>query len=177
MLWLRTVYTWIDQYRGIRGTIFAEPEPVPLPSAMDAHYLSNRVASTALSRSPATEYAPYRLLNASFLNSLYARTLIYLLQDRCPIKPSWVLQDSGRQDAILKLPDQLVGLLRQGQCQDGVGQDSGKMRQKSLVDGEQSFGANRLGQAVKDTLVKIAVLVVQSRHDGIWQGFSVSNTK
>lgn len=48
-------------------------------------------------------------------------------------------------------------------------EDSREVRQETLVDGEESFRANRLGQAVEDTAVEVAVLVVQTRHDGIWR--------
>ncbi len=63
-----------------------------------------------------------------------------------------------------------VRLLGQAERQDGVGQYSGEMRQEALVDGEQALGAHRLGQAVDDAAVQVAVLVVEPGHDGVWRG-------
>lgn len=47
------------------------------------------------------------------------------------------------------------------------------MRQETLVDGEGSLCADRLGETVEDATVQIAVLVVETRHDGVC-GTSVS---
>lgn len=87
---------------------------------------------------------------------------------------SRLLQHRRRQNTPLHTPHQLVGLLSQTQGQDSVRQNPGQMRQETLVDSEQSLGAHRLGQAVKDALVQIAVLVVQTRHDGVCENSSGS---
>lgn len=39
-------------------------------------------------------------------------------------------------------------------------QDPRKMRKEALVDGEESFCADRLREAVKDAVVEVAVLVI-----------------
>ena len=41
------------------------------------------------------------------------------------------------------------------------------MSKEALVDGEDTFGTDGLEQAVKDTLVEIAGLVVHAGHDGV----------
>lgn len=41
------------------------------------------------------------------------------------------------------------------------------MRDEALVDGEDSFGSDRLSEAVEDAAVEVTVLVVQTRHDGV----------
>lgn len=49
----------------------------------------------------------------------------------------------------------------------GVRQDSSQMSEEALVDGQESFGANGLEQAIKYTLVEIASLIVHPSHDSI----------
>ena len=41
------------------------------------------------------------------------------------------------------------------------------MWQEALVNGEETLGTDGLAQAVKDALVKISILVVETRHDSI----------
>lgn len=48
------------------------------------------------------------------------------------------------------------------------------MGQEALVKGEEAFGADRLGETVKGSLVEISVLVVHARHDGVWNKPQVS---
>lgn len=71
---------------------------------------------------------------------------------------------------MLNLSDQFGRLLGQGERQDGVGENSGQVRDEALVNGKDSFGADRLSEAVEDAAVEVAVLVVQTRHDGIYVG-------
>jgi hypothetical protein len=73
-----------------------------------------------------------------------------------------------RQNPTLESPHELIRLLSKSKSQDGVWQDSGQMREESLVDGEDALGSNRLAEAVDDTLVEVTILVVQTRHDGVW---------
>lgn len=41
------------------------------------------------------------------------------------------------------------------------------MRQKTLVDSEETFRLDGFRQAIEDSLVKISVLVIEARHDGV----------
>lgn len=41
------------------------------------------------------------------------------------------------------------------------------MGKESFVDGEETLGADRLHEAVDDSLVEVAVLVVEAGHDGV----------
>lgn len=41
------------------------------------------------------------------------------------------------------------------------------MRHEALVDSEEALGADGLGEAVEDTLIEIAVLVVHAGHDRV----------
>lgn len=41
------------------------------------------------------------------------------------------------------------------------------MGQKALVDGEEALGTDRFAQAVENTLIEVAVLVVKTGHDCI----------
>jgi len=50
----------------------------------------------------------------------------------------------------------------------GVRQDSGKVGKEALVDGQESFGADRLEQAVKYALVQVASLVIHASHNSIY---------
>lgn len=51
-------------------------------------------------------------------------------------------------------------------------QDARQMGEEALVDGKEALGLDRLGEAVKDALVQIAVLVVQPRHDSVCTGLA-----
>lgn len=46
------------------------------------------------------------------------------------------------------------------------------MGEEALVDGEEALGLDRLGETVEDTLVQVAVLVVQPRHDSVCTGLA-----
>lgn len=84
---------------------------------------------------------------------------------------------------MLNLSDQFGCLFGQGERQDGVGENSGQVRDEALVYGKDSFGSDRLPEAVEDAAVEVAVLVVQTRHDGIcigrvsWQDMSYQSPK
>lgn len=41
------------------------------------------------------------------------------------------------------------------------------MGEKPLVDGQETFGADGFGQTVEDAVVEVAVLVVETGHDGV----------
>jgi hypothetical protein len=73
----------------------------------------------------------------------------------------------GGEDTILEFAHQLVGLLRQAERQDGVGQDSSQMGEESFVDSQDTLGLDGLCETIEDSFVKVAVLVVHARHDGI----------
>ncbi len=45
----------------------------------------------------------------------------------------------GWEDSVLEFAHQLVSLLRQAECQDGVRQNSCEVGQEALVDGEDSL--------------------------------------
>lgn len=49
------------------------------------------------------------------------------------------------------------------------------MGQEAFVDGEEAFGADGLGQTIEDSLVKVSILVVHARHDGIYPQMSAGN--
>ena len=42
------------------------------------------------------------------------------------------------------------------------------MRQEALVNGKEALGPDGLGQAVEDALVKVSVLIIEPRHDGVF---------
>lgn len=49
----------------------------------------------------------------------------------------------------------------------GVWEDTGQVGEEALVDSQDTLGADSLEQAIKDTLVQVAGLVVHASHDGI----------
>lgn len=52
----------------------------------------------------------------------------------------------------------------------GVRQDTGQVSKEALVNGENTFGLDRLRQTVEHALVEVARLVVHSRHNCIFMG-------
>lgn len=46
-----------------------------------------------------------------------------------------------------------------------VGKDAGEMGEEALVNGKGTLGADSLEQAIKDTTVQVACLVVHTSHD------------
>ena len=49
-----------------------------------------------------------------------------------------------------------------------MGQYSCQMWEESFVNGEETFGLDRLCKTVKYTLIKVAVLIVHARHYGVY---------
>lgn len=50
------------------------------------------------------------------------------------------------------------------------------MRQEALVDRKEALRPDRFGQTVEDAVVKVAILVVETRHDrvyGLWLGTKI----
>lgn len=73
-----------------------------------------------------------------------------------------------REYPLLNLAHQLICLLCQTEGQNGVGQDSGKVGEESLVNSQNTFGPHGLRETIQYTFIQVAILVIQSRHDGIW---------
>lgn len=51
------------------------------------------------------------------------------------------------------------------------------MGQEPLVDSQDTLSFDSLRETIKDSLVKIAVLVVHARHDGIWEISKITNQR